>query len=103
MPNIDETKMSLKNTLFNQFIVINSREAPCWFIIVKIIFLIGLIDLDIIAFFFPRISFQSYQMIKKIFVLDFLMIANKKIEDIHYHRNAMTFKNGPYSDDIDNL
>jgi hypothetical protein len=31
------------------------------------------------------------------------MIANKKIEDIHYHRNAMTFKNGPYSDDIDNL
>jgi translocation protein SEC62 len=102
MPNIDETKMSWKNRLFNPFILINSREDPCWFIAVRIIFLLGLIGLGVIAFFFPRIPVQSYNMMKK-FLFWIFDYGKEKIEDIHYHRNAMKVKDGPYLDDIDNL
>jgi len=102
MPNIDEAKMSWKNRLFNPFILINSREDPCWFIVVRIVILLGLIALGVIAFFFPRIPVQAYNMTKK-FLFWIFDYGKEKIEDIHYHRNAMKVKDGPYLDDIDNL
>ena len=102
MPNIDETKMSWKNRLFNPFIIINSREDPCGVKIIRLLFLLGLIGLGVIAFFFPRIPIQSYNMMKK-FLFWIFDYGKEKIEDIHYHRNAMKVKEGPYLDDIDNL
>lgn len=102
MPNIDEGKMSWKNRLFNPFIVINKREDPCWFFIVRIIFIISIIALGVIAFFFPRIPVQSFRMIKNAikWIFDY---GKEKIEDIHYNRNAMKVKGGAYLDDLDNL
>lgn len=102
MPNIDEGKMSWKNRLFNPFMIINKREDPCWFIIIRILLIISMIGLGIIAYFFPRIPIQCYRTTKN--ALFWLFDYGKgKIEDIHYHRNAMKIKDGPYLDDIDNL
>ena len=102
MPNIDETKMGWKDRLFNPFIIINKREDPCWFIVVRIVLIISLIGLGVIAYFFPRIPVECYQMSKRalLWLFDY---GKEKIEDIHYHRNAMKVKNGPYLEDFDNL
>lgn len=102
MPNIDEAKMSWKNRLFNPFIIINSRDDPCIVKIIRILLLISLIALCVIAYLFPKIPMASFRMIKKglFWIFDY---GKGKIEDIHYHRQAMKVKNGPYLDDIDNL
>ena len=103
MPNIDEAKLGWKDRLFNPFIIINSRnDDPLWFKIVRIILIIGIVALCIIAFFFPKIPIASYKLMKKMLVWAFTY-GKGKIEDFHYHRNAMKVKGGPYLDDIDNL
>ena len=102
MPNIDEAKMSWKNRLFNPFIIINSREDPCSVKIIRILLLISLTALCVLAYLYPSIPKASFHMIKKglLWIFDY---GKEKIEDIHYHRNSMKVKNGPYLDDIDNL
>ena len=102
MPNIDEAKMSWRDRLFNPFIAINIREDPCWFKIIRIVLIISLIGLCVIAFFFPRIPIAAYRLTIKILKWCF-DYGKEKIEDIHYHRNAMKIKDTPYLEDIDNL
>ena len=102
MPNIDEAKMSWRDRLFNPFIAINIREDPCWFKIVRILLIISLIGLCVIAFFFPRIPIAAYRLTIKILKWCF-DYGKEKIEDIHYHRNAVKIKDTPYLEDIDNL
>ena len=102
MPNIDEAKMSWKDRLFNPFIIINVRDDPCWFKIVRILLIISIIGLCVIAFFFPRIPIAAYRLIIKILKWCF-DYGKEKIEDIHYHRNAVKIKDTPYLEDINNL
>lgn len=103
IPNIDEPKMGWKDRLFNPFIIINEREDPCWYVVIRIVLLILLVALCIFAFFFPRIPKAFYEiminLMKKMF-----NYGKKKIEDIHYHRNDMTLRdNNQYLDDLDNI
>ena len=102
-PNLDDSRLSLKDRLINPFIAYNYREDdPTWFKIVRILILLFLIALCVIAYFYPRIPKASYRLMKKILVWCF-NYGKGKIEDIHYHRNAMKVKKSPYLEDIDNL
>ena len=103
LPNIDESKMSWKNRLFDPFIAINIREDPCWFIVVRVILLISLIALGVIGYFFPTIPKECYNMVKNLMVTIF-SYATIKIEDIHYHRNDVTVRDSTqYLEDLDNI
>ena len=103
MPYLDDYKLSWKNRLFNPFIIIEKRtDDPCWFVIVRTLILISIIALIILACFFPRIPIACYNSCKNFLVMIF-DYGKKKIEDIHYHRNAVKTRGQPYLDDIDNL
>ena len=102
MPNIENPKLSLKDKLFKPFYTIEEREDPCWFKVIRIILLISLINMGIIAYFYPSIPKESYNMIKKIFASLFGYIRNK-IEDIHYNRNAIKVRQAKSLDDLNNL
>lgn len=102
-PNLDDSKLSWKDRLINPLIAYDYREDdPTWFKITRIIILLLLIVLCIIAFFYPRIPKAAYRFTKKILIWCF-DYGKGKIEDIHYHRNAMKVKQSPYLEDIDNL
>lgn len=102
MPNIENPKLNWKDRLFNPFITIEGREDPCLFKVIRIILLISLVNMGIIAYFYPYIPKESYKMIKNIFNLLFGYIR-KKIEDIHYNRTAVKVKEVKSLDDLNNL
>ena len=103
LPNLDEPKMSWKDKLFNPFIIINKREDPCWFIIIRIILILFLIALGVCGYFFPRIPKACYNFTKDM-LFSLFDYGKQKIEDIHYHRNAVTVKNGrQYIEDLEGI
>jgi hypothetical protein len=103
LPNIDDPKLCWKDKLFNPFVAISIREDPCWFVVIRILFIISLIGLCVIAYFFPRIPKESYNMTKYLLVKLF-SYGKQKIEDIHYHRNDVTVRDRTqYLEDLDNL
>lgn len=102
LPMLDEYKLSWIDRLFNPFIIIEKRDDPCWFIIVRTFILMIIIGLIIIAYFFPRIPIACYNMCKNFLIMIF-HYGKKKIEDIHYHRNAVTTREQSYLNDMDNL
>ena len=103
IPNIDEAKMSWTDRLFNPFIAINTREDPCWFIVVRVFLIIFIVALCVIGFFFPKIPKNCYYLIKHLMISIF-SYGKKKIEDIHYHRNDVTLRDGSeYLEDLDNI
>ena len=102
MPNIDESKMSWKDRFFNPFIAIDSREDPCWFKIIRIILIISIIGICVIAYFYPTIPKECYNIFKNVMV-SIYSYGKDKIEDIHYHRNEMKVRENQYLEDLDNL
>ena len=103
LPNLDEPKMSWKDKLFNPFIIINKREDPCWFIIIRIILILFLIALGVCSYFFPRIPKACYNFTKDM-LFSLFDYGKQKIEDIHYHRNAVTVKNSrQYIEDLEGI
>jgi translocation protein SEC62 len=102
MPNIDESKMSWKDRFFNPFIAIDSREDPCWFKIIRIILIISIIGICVIAYFYPTIPKECYNLFKSVMV-SIYSYGKEKIEDIHYHRNEMKVRENQYLEDLDNL
>ena len=103
LPNLDDSKLSLRDRFLNPFMIISYRdEDPLWFKIIGYIILIILVALCITAFFFPKIPIAAYELTKKLLKWCF-DYGKTKIEDIHYHRNALKKKQTPYLEDIDNL
>ena len=103
LPNIDETRMNWKDRLFNPFIIINTREDPCWFKVVRIILIISIVILCIIFVFFPKIPKECFNIIKNVMIFIF-SYGKQKIEDIHYHRNDVTVRdNTQYIEDLDDI
>ena len=103
LPNLDDSKLSWKDRLINPFMIISYREDdPLWFRIMGYIILIIIIALCITAFFFPKIPIAAYNLMKKLLIWCF-DYGKTKIEDIHYHRNALKKKQTPYLEDINNL
>ena len=102
MPNIDEAKMSWKNRIFNPFVIIEKREDPCWFIVVRIIMIIFIIAMCIIGYFFPTIPKACYKAIKNL-MISLFSYGKQKIEDIHYNRNDVTVRDTQYLEDLDNI
>lgn len=102
MPNIENPKLTWKEKLFNPFITIEGREDPCWFKVIRIILLISIVNMGIIAYFYPYVPKESYKMIKNMFSSLFGYIR-KKIEDIHYNRNAVKVREAKSLDDLNNL
>ena len=99
MPNIDNVKLSWKNKLFNPFITVEKREDPCWFKIIRYLFIFSLVNIGIIAYFYPTIPKESYYIVKRMMVSLF-SYARKKIEDIHYNRNAVKVRETQNLDDL---
>lgn len=104
LPNLDEPRMSWKDKLFNPFIIINRREDDeCWFIILRIILILFLIALGVLGYLYPRIPKACYNFIKDL-LFSLFDYGKQKIEDIHYHRNAVTVKNrNQYIEDLDGI
>ena len=102
MPNIDEIKMSWKNRLFNPFITVEKREDPCLFKVIRIFLIISLVIMSVIAYLYPTIPKESFNLLKKVMSAIY-GYARKKIEDIHYHRSAVKVKDTKYLDDLNNL
>ena len=102
MPNIDNVKLGWKKRLFDPFITIEGREDPCCFKIIRYILIFSLVNMGIIAYFYPTIPKESYYMLKKMIVYLF-SYARKKIEDIHYNRNAVKVRQTHNLDDLNNL
>ena len=102
MPNIDDHKLSWKDRLFKQFIYIEGREDPFFFKVIRIFIIISLVIMGIIAYIYPTIPKESYNMLKKLMIYLY-SFARKKIEDIHYNRNALKVKNTKNLDDLENL
>ncbi len=87
MPNIDDTNLSWKDRLFNPFIAINEREDTHSCKIIRNIIIISLaIMAIIIAYLYPKILKESYDMFKNL-IISLLKYARKKIEDFHYNRS----------------
>ena len=101
IPNIENPKLNWKDK-FSPFITIEGREDPCWFKVVRTILLISIINMGIIAYFYPYVPKESYKMIKNIMSSLFGYIR-KKIEDIHYNRNAIKVRQPKSLDDLNNL
>lgn len=102
MANIDDVKLSWKDRLFKDFILIEGREDECSFKVFRAIIIISLILIGVIAYIYPTIPKESYNMLKKF--MSFLYgFAKQKIEDIHYKRNAIKVKNTKNLHDLENL
>ena len=87
MPNIDDTNLSWKDRLFNPFIAINEREDTHSCKIIRNIIIISLAIMGIIiAYLYPKILKESYDMFKNL-IISLLKYARKKIEDFHYNRS----------------
>jgi len=103
LPNLDEPKMSWKDKLFNPFIIINKREDECGVIIIRIILIIFLIALGVCGYFYPRIPKACYNFIKDM-LFSLFDYGKNKIEEIHYHRNAVTVHDrNQYIEDFDGI
>ena len=102
MPNIDDVKLSWKDRLFKDFILVEGREDPCYFKVVRVIIIISLIIMGVIAYIYPTMPKESYNMLKKM-MTSLYGFARQKIEDIHYKRNAVKVKNTKQLDDLENL
>ena len=102
MPNIDDSKKSWKDRLFNPFISIEGREDPCWIKIIRIFVIISFIIMGVIAYLYPEIPKESFNLIKR-GIIKLYGYAKIKIEDIHYHRNAVKVKENKILDDLNNL
>ena len=102
MPNIDNSKMSWKDRIINPFYICEKREDPCWGIVVRIILIILIIAICIIGYFFPRLPKAFYRIIKNLMV-NLFSYGKQKIEDIHYHRNEVAFRDNQYLEDLDNI
>lgn len=99
MPNIDNVKLSWKKRLFNPFITIEGRDDPCCFKIIRYLFIFSLVNIGIIAYLYPTIPKESYYMVKRMMISIF-SYAKKKIEDIHYNRNAVKVRGTQNLDDL---
>ena len=102
MPNIDNYKLSWKKRLFNPFIKIEGREDPCWIKLVRFFFIFSFINMGLIAYFYPTIPKECYYMIKNAFI-SIYAYARKKIEDIHYNKNAIKVRHTTNLEDLNNL
>jgi hypothetical protein len=102
MPNIDDTKLSWKDRLFSPFILIEGREDPCCFKVIRIFIIISFIIMGAIAYCYPEIPKESFNMIKR-GITTLYGYAKVKIEDIHYQRNSVKVKENKYLDDLNNL
>ena len=103
LPNLDEPRMSWKDKLFNPFIIINKREDSCWFIITRIILIIFLILLGVCGYYFPRIPKACYNFMKDM-LFSLFDYGKQKIEDIHYHRNAVKVRDrNQFIEDLDGI
>ena len=102
MPNIDETKMTWYDRLFTPFIAYNSREDPLSFKILRIFTGVSIVILCAIAYFYPTIPKECYDLLKKGVEISYKYI-NKKIIDIHNGKGGITVSDKKYYEDFDNL
>ena len=58
--------------------------------------------MSVIAYLYPAIPKESFNLLKKVMSAIY-GYARKKIEDIHYHRNAVKVKDTKYLEDLNNL
>ena len=99
MPNIDNPKLGWKDRFINPFYIIEGREDPCWVKTVRIFLIISIVNIGIIAYMYPSIPRESFNMIIN-GMNNIYKYARKKIEDIHYHRNDVKVQD---MDDLNNL
>lgn len=97
MPNIDNPKLSWKDRIINPFYMIEGREDPCWVKTVRIFLIISIVNIGIIAYLYPAIPRESFNMIIN-GMNNIYKYARKKIEDFHYHKNDVK-----QYDNLDNL
>ena len=102
MKNFEDLKLSWKDRIFNPFIEIQGREDPFLLKFIRIVLIISLLMMGVIAYLEPTIPKESFKMIKNVFV-SLYSYATKKIEDIHYNRNAIKVKNTKYLDDLNDI
>ena len=67
--------------------------------IIRYLFVFSLVNIGIIAYFYPTIPKESYYIVKRMMVSLF-SYARKKIEDIHYNRNAVKVRETQNLDDL---
>ena len=102
MPNIDEAKMTWYDRLFNPFVAYNAREDPLSFKILRIFTGVSIVILCAIAYFYPTIPRECYDLFKRGIEITYNFI-NKKIIDIHNGKGGITVKDKKYYEDFDNL
>lgn len=101
-PNIDDYKMSWKDRIFKDFIIIEKREDPCWFIAIRIFLIFSVISLCAIAYLYPYVPKECYLMVKN--AITYVYNYGKKIiEDIHYQKKSVKVQGNQYLDDLNNL
>ena len=102
-PNIDDPKLCWRDRILNPFVAIEKREDDWWVILIRIWLILSLIGLGVLGYFYPAIPRKCYDLIKSM-TLYVYQYGKTKVEDFHYHRNAVTVKDrNPLYDDLDNL
>ena len=102
MPNIDNPKLSWKDRFIKPFYIIEGREDPCWVKVVRIILIISIVNMGIIAYIYPEIPRESFNMLIN-GMNNIYKYVRKKVEDFHYHRNDVKVRDKQYLDDLNNL
>ena len=102
MPNIDNPKLSWKDRFIKPFYIIEGREDPCWVKAVRIFLIISIVNMGIIAYIYPEIPKESFNMLIN-GLNNIYKYVRKKIEDFHYQRNDVKVRNKQYLDDLNNL
>ena len=91
MPNIDNSKLSLKQRFFEPFIKIDAREDPSWFKCVRIVMIISFTQMGIIAYLYPTIPKEVFSGMHDSIVSWYKFLV-KKVEDFHYQKNQVKVK-----------
>ena len=99
MANIDNYKLSWKDRIFKSFILIEKREDPCWFKIIRIVMVISFTQMGIIAYLYPSIPKEVFSSMKSIIISGYRYIV-KKVEDFHYRRNDIKVRTEKYMNDL---
>ena len=99
MANIDNYKLSWKDRIFKSFILIEKREDPCWFKIIRIVMVISFTQMGIIAYLYPSIPKEVFSSMKSIIISGYRYIV-KKVEDFHYRRNDIKVRKEKYMNDL---
>ena len=102
MPNLDDAKKSWKKRICEKFIHIEKREDPFWFIVCRIVLITSLIIMGIIAYLYPTIHKESYNLIKNT-LSKIYGFGRKKIEYIHFKRNSIKISDRQSLEDLENI